>query len=109
VLWRGVAVYPIWPRQGVSYGGARVGETNMPSPVEEQPCYSMTSSARASRVVGMVMPSALAVLRLIMSLNFSGCSTGKSAGVAPWRMRSKALKAYGFCCCRMAVRLATHQ
>jgi hypothetical protein len=35
-----------------------------------------------------VSPSALAVLRLITSSNFVGCSTGRSAGRAPFRMRS---------------------
>ena len=49
---------------------------------------TITSSARASTVVGMVMPSALAVLRLTMSSYRVGCSTGRSAGFAPLRMRS---------------------
>jgi hypothetical protein len=35
--------------------------------------YSITSSARASSVGGTLMPSALAVLRLITSSNFVGC------------------------------------
>ena len=47
------------------------------------PTYSITSSARASNVGGMVRPSALAVLRLIFISNFVGCSTGSSAGSAP--------------------------
>jgi hypothetical protein len=50
--------------------------------------YSMTSSARAINVGGIVMPSAFAVLRLITSSNFVGCSTGKSAGFAPLRILS---------------------
>src|SRR3954447_908116 len=41
--------------------------------------YSITSSARASNVGGTMMPSALAVLRLITSLNLVDCSTGRSA------------------------------
>jgi hypothetical protein len=52
--------------------------------------YSMTSSARAINVGGIVMPSAFAVLRLITSSNFVGCSTGKSAGFAPLRILSRA-------------------
>jgi len=36
----------------------------------------------------MVRPRALAVLRLITSSNFIGCSTGTSAGLAPFRSLS---------------------
>src|SRR5438876_10034176 len=45
--------------------------------------YSITWSARPSTDCGMVSPSAFAVLRLITSSNFVGCSIGKSAGLAP--------------------------
>src|SRR5262245_10095186 len=44
------------------------------------PHHSITSSARTSRAVGTVRPSALAVVRLMTSSNFVGCSTGISAG-----------------------------
>src|SRR5262245_52408497 len=50
--------------------------------------YSINSSARASSVGEMVMPSALAVLRLMTSSNFVGCSTGSSPGLAPLRILS---------------------
>ena len=50
--------------------------------------YSITSSARASSAGGMVSPSAFAVLRLMTSSNLVGCSTGKSAGLAPLRILS---------------------
>ena len=50
--------------------------------------HSMTSSARPSTVGGIVRPSALAVLRLISSSNFVGCSTGRSPGWAPLRILS---------------------
>src|SRR5713101_3580648 len=36
----------------------------------------------------MVRPRAFAVLRLITSSNLMGCSTGRSAGVAPFRILS---------------------
>jgi hypothetical protein len=49
--------------------------------------YSMTSSARAARVDGTSMPSALAVERLMTSSNLVERTTGKSAGLAPLRMR----------------------
>jgi hypothetical protein len=42
--------------------------------------YPITSSARMRIVGGTVTPIALAVLRLIRSSNFVGCSTGRSAG-----------------------------
>jgi hypothetical protein len=50
--------------------------------------HSITSSARASTISGTVMPSALAVLRLTTSSYLVGCSAGRSAGLAPLRMRS---------------------
>ena len=50
--------------------------------------YSITSSARVRIVGGTVIPIALAVLRLIRSSNFVGCSTGRSAGFAPLRILS---------------------
>ena len=45
--------------------------------------HSITSSARMSSVGGTVMPSALAVLRLITSSNLVGPCTGSSAGFSP--------------------------
>src|SRR5262249_3629857 len=52
---------------------------------ERQPCafYSITSSARARSEGGTVSPRALAVLRLMTSLNVVGCSTGMSPGLTP--------------------------
>src|SRR6266481_2887416 len=48
--------------------------------------YSITTSARARIDGGTVRPSALAVLRLITSSNIVGCCTGRSAGLAPFRI-----------------------
>jgi hypothetical protein len=50
--------------------------------------HSITSSARASRVGGTSRPSALAVLRLMISSYLVGACTGRSAGFSPLRMRS---------------------
>jgi len=50
--------------------------------------YWITWSARRRRDGGIVRPRALAVLRLIASSNFVGCSTGRSAGFAPLRILS---------------------
>jgi hypothetical protein len=49
--------------------------------------YSITSSARASKSGGTVRFSAFAVLRLITNSNLVGCTTGRSAGFSPLRMR----------------------
>src|SRR2546425_1064139 len=48
----------------------------------------ITSSARKSSDCGIVRPSALAVLRLMTSSNFVGCSNGRSPGFAPFRILS---------------------
>src|ERR1700680_4092417 len=48
--------------------------------------YSITLSARASTVGGMVRPSVLALFRLTTSSSTVGCSIGSSAGFAPLRM-----------------------
>ena len=50
--------------------------------------HSITLSACASKEVGTVTPSALAVLRLITSSNSVGCSIGRSAGLAPFNILS---------------------
>jgi hypothetical protein len=50
--------------------------------------YWMSSSARTRMDCGIVNPSALAVLRLMISSNFMACSTGRSAGLAPLRILS---------------------
>ena len=50
--------------------------------------YSITWSARASREGGIVRPRAFAVFRLMNSSNLVGCSTGRSAALAPLRILS---------------------
>jgi hypothetical protein len=50
--------------------------------------HSITSSASASSLSGTLRPSALAVVRLMTSLNLVAACTGSSAGLAPLRMRS---------------------
>src|SRR5262249_9575297 len=51
-------------------------------------CHSITSSARVISDGGRSRPSALAVLRLIVSSILVGNSIGKSPGLAPLRIRS---------------------
>src|SRR5262245_48216974 len=55
---------------------------------ERATLHSITSSASDSRLSEILTPSALAVLRLITVSNFVGCSTGRSAGFAPLRIRA---------------------
>src|SRR5262245_14790047 len=54
---------------------------------QQRKLYSITSSARASSDGGISRPMAFAVLRLIVSSNFVGCSIGRSAGLAPCKIR----------------------
>ena len=49
--------------------------------------YSITSSARASRVGGTTSPNVLAVCRLMARSNLVARRTGRSAGLSPLRMR----------------------
>jgi len=53
--------------------------------------HSITSSARRRIDSGIVMPSALAVRRLITSSNLEGRSTGSSPGFAPLKILSTKL------------------
>src|SRR5262249_49239065 len=51
------------------------------------PPHSITSSATDSSVGGTVRPSMVAVWALMTNSNLVDCSTGRSAGLAPLRMR----------------------
>ena len=55
---------------------------------EFAPLHSITSSAAACSGSGTVMPSSLAVFRLMASSNCIACCTGNSEGVSPLRMRA---------------------
>src|SRR5262245_54090817 len=50
--------------------------------------HSITSSARTINAIGTCSPIALAALRLMISSNFVGCSTGRLEGLAPRRILS---------------------
>src|SRR6267142_2299354 len=52
-----------------------------------RPFHSITSSAVVSSDGGMVRPSVFAVFRLMTNSNFVGCTTGRSAGFSPLRIR----------------------
>src|SRR6478672_11706219 len=54
---------------------------------ERAPIHSITSSARARIVGGMIRPSAFADLRLMIRLTLVDCITGRSAGFSPLRIR----------------------
>ena len=55
---------------------------------ELAPLHSITSSARTRNDSGILSPSAFALLRLTISSNLIGCSTGRSAGLAPLKILS---------------------
>src|SRR5262249_21028413 len=71
------------PRRGRA---AEYGEELAPS--HGVPPYSITSSASANIEGGMVSPRSVAALSLMTSSNLVGVCTGRSAGLAPLRMRS---------------------
>src|SRR5678815_4916692 len=50
--------------------------------------YLITLSALTNAFGGIVRPICLAALRLTMNSNFFGCSTGMSAGFAPFKILS---------------------
>jgi hypothetical protein len=50
--------------------------------------HLITLSARYSTDCGIVRPSCFAVFRLITNSNFVGCSTGRSAGLRPFKILS---------------------
>ena len=58
------------------------------STLDTRPSHLITLFARASTSGGIVRPICFAVLRLITNSNFVGCSTGRSAGLAPFRILS---------------------
>src|SRR5262249_4699604 len=55
---------------------------------ERAALHSSNSSARTSKDNGTSIPSVLAVCRLMRNSTLVGCSTGRSAGLVPLRMRS---------------------
>src|SRR5262249_26812918 len=55
---------------------------------ERAALHSITSSASESRLSEILMPSALAVFKLITVSNLVGCNTGSSEGFAPLRIRA---------------------
>jgi hypothetical protein len=71
-------------------GGALTGllsATSRPEQVQQtEQAYSITSSASASSLGGTSIPSAFAILRLMLDVNFVGCSMGMSPGLVPLRI-----------------------
>src|SRR5262249_2857265 len=69
---------------------------------ELAPLHSITSSATLSNDDGTVRPSILAVWALMTNSNLVDWSTGRSAGLAPLRMRAVETPVWRY----MSVRLA---
>src|SRR5215207_1599534 len=53
---------------------------------ERAPSHSITSSARARRLGGIVQPSALAVFKLTISSNLLGAWTGSAPASSPFKI-----------------------
>ncbi len=84
-------VYPVHSRARGN-PGARVVRAGSPrsrgrTEFRVAPPHSITSSAVASSLSGTVRPSILAVETLMTNSNLVDCTTGRSAGLAPLRMR----------------------
>ena len=79
---------PRWSKSGQTFATQWLSAMCQSRPMHrtKRPFYSITSSAMDSTPAGMVRPSALAVVRLITNSNLVDCSTGRSAGFAPFRM-----------------------
>src|SRR5215472_4106194 len=75
---------------GLRAGHERRDEESAGERLEEHAprAHWMISSARPISACGIVRPRALALLRLMTSSNLVGCSTGKSLGLAPFRILS---------------------
>jgi hypothetical protein len=52
------------------------------------PDHRITLSALAKTLGGIVNPICLAAFKLMINSNFTGCSTERSAGLAPFRILS---------------------
>src|SRR5262249_29839566 len=80
------------PRAGVVICGALELERGTSLRVEAnfqtEFTHSLISSARAINVAGNSRPISFAVFALMNSSNLVGCSTGKSDGLAPFRILS---------------------
>src|SRR5437899_1099734 len=79
---------PARPLRAEDWAYERRGEAGDGAGQESAAVHSMTLSARPSTGGGIVRPRAFAVLRLTTSSNFVGCSTGRSPGLAPFKILS---------------------
>jgi len=79
----------VWPDVRCSPGSGRGSErgTSALCPKADNAGYSMILSARPSNEIGTVTPSVLAVFKFTISSTVVDCCTGRSAGLAPFRIR----------------------
>jgi hypothetical protein len=82
------------PERGHSVRGPRCPLSANSGHHHCQSGQSITLSASAISFGGISSPSTFAVLRLITSSNFVGCSIGKSAGLAPFNILSTKIAAF---------------
>ena len=85
-----VAICPLYPRKRTSAAqkGMSAKGHKLTNTAQQKGFYSITLSARASNIGGIVSPIALAVLRLIANSNLLGLCTGRSAGFSPRKILS---------------------
>jgi hypothetical protein len=67
--------------------GSSTGDRVVAANQREAIVYSITSSASDIKLSESLSSSAFAAFRLITNSNLVGCVTGKSAGLAPLRIR----------------------
>ena len=80
--------------------GCERGAPWVAHPRAPAPAYWTTSSAWIRSVGENVIPRAFAALRLSTNSNFMGCSTGRSAGLAPFKILSTYSAARRYSCRR---------
>src|SRR5262245_8444831 len=78
---------PHWPRLLRAHRHRPCRHRAADHPDELAAFHSMTSAAAASNLSGTLRPSILAVSALITRSSFVACTTGRSVGLAPLRMR----------------------
>ena len=85
---------------------ARLSLAGIRNPAQQRKCHphSITSSARPSSAGGTSMPSAFAVLRLMISSTWVPCITGRSAGFSPFSTLPYLCRHLRLCCAMISCR-----
>ena len=90
MAWRTIASLPLFTRLQ-TYRCAALSDVMGQKPthaLQQTARHSMSWSARSRKDSEIVSPIALAILRFITSANLVGCWTGRSEGLAPFKILS---------------------